>query len=158
MVLRELADGTLYCVSDRCAKKTKGFAEYDEVDINDEIVVLRENIARYIYYPGLLEQKIKKILGENSIKPIMWPKKDTWDFEFDFNGVKWAIDAKDVKNPMYIINDIANKEKIKDEYDKVIYVVPSDKRKEYLRVINDSIKNKQKFQCITLAEFRRLFL
>ena len=87
----------------------------------------------------------------------MWPKKDTWDFEFEFNANKWAIDAKDVKNPMYIIKDIENKEKINDEYNKVIYIVPSDKRKEYLRVINNSIKNKQKFECITLAEFRRLF-
>lgn len=157
LVLRELEDGTLYCVSDRCAKKTKGFAKYDEVQINDEILVLRENVARYIYYPGLLEQKIKKELNKKGIKPVMWPKKDTWDFEFEFNANKWAIDAKDVKNPMYIIKDIENKEKINDEYNKVIYIVPSDKRKEYLRVINNSIKNKQKFECITLAEFRRLF-
>lgn len=158
LVLRELVDGTVYCVSDRCSLKTKGFAEYDEVKINDEILVLRENVARYIYYPGLLEQKIKKELSKNNITPIMWPKKDRWDFEFEFRGNKWAIDAKDVKNPRYIIKDIDNKEKYNDEYDKVIYVVPSDKNKSYLRAINSSIKNKQKYQCVTLAEFKRLFL
>lgn len=158
LVLRELADGTLYCVSDRCSQKTKGFAEYDEIQINDEILVLKENVARYIYYPGLLEQEIKRELNKNGITPIMWPKKDRWDFEFEFRRNKWVVDAKDIKNPMYIIKDIANKEKLNDDYDKVIYIVPSDKRKEYLMVINNSIENKQKFQCITLAEFRKIFL
>lgn len=158
LVLRELADGTLYCVSERCSRKTKGFAEYNEVQIIYEILVLRENVARYIYYPGLLEQEIKKVLIKNGITPIMWPKKDRWDFEFEFRGNRWAIDAKDVRNPMYIIKDIENKEKHNDEYDKVIYIVPSDKKKSYIRAINNSIKNKQKYECITLAEFKRIFL
>lgn len=157
LVLRELVDGTLYCVSDRCSRKTKGFAKYDEVTINDEVLVLRENVARYIYYPGLLEQEIKKELNKHNIKPIMWPKKDTWDFEFEYRGSKWAIDAKDVKNPRYIIKDIENKEKRENHYDLVVYVVPSDKNKAYLNAVNSSIKNKLKYRCITLAEFRKLF-
>ena len=157
LVLRELVDGTLYCVSDRCSRKTKGFAEYNEVQINDEILVLRENVARYIYYPGLLEQEIKKQLNKHRITPTMWPKKDTWDFEFEYRGNKWAIDAKDVKNPRYIIKDIENKEKVRNNYDLVIYVVPSDKNKAYLNGSNNVIKNKLKYRCITLAQFRKLF-
>lgn len=45
-------------------------------------------------------KKIKKILLKAGIKPTLWPKKDEWDFEFNFKGEKWVIDAKDVKDPL----------------------------------------------------------
>lgn len=157
LVLKELTDGTLYCISERCKKESKGFSEYDIKEINDQVLVLRENVARFIYYPGILEQEIKNILNKHNIEINMWTMKDTWDFEFEYKDKKWAIDAKDIKNPIHIIKDITKKEKENDDYDIVIYVVPSDKKKAYLNAINNSILNKQKYRCITFAEFKRIF-
>lgn len=156
LVLRELSDGTLHCVSERCSKKTKGFTDAPEVIFNQEIMVLKENVARYIYYPGVLEQEIANILRKKKITFIQWPNKDEWDFEFSFQGESWKLDAKDVKNPNYIIKDIKEKKKEKSQYDKGIYVVPSDRKKIYLDKIKRCTDDDNKFICITIAEFKRL--
>jgi hypothetical protein len=156
LVLRELSDGTLYCASERCSNKPNGFSDASEIQINEEIIVLKENVARYIYYPGVLEQKIASILRKNKIDFIQWPNKDEWDFQFNYRGQIWKIDAKDVKNPNYIIKDIKEKKKEKSKYDKGIYVVPSDRKKIYLDRIRRSIDDSNKFKCITIAEFKRM--
>lgn len=153
LVLRELSDGTLYCASERCSKKTNGFSDAPEIQINEEIIVLKENVARYIYYPGVLEQKIASILRKKKIDFIQWPNKDEWDFEFNYRGQIWKIDAKDVKNPNYIIKE---KKKEKSEYDKGIYVVPSDRKKIYLDRIRRSVDDSNKFKCMTVVEFKRM--
>lgn len=157
LVLRELDDDTIYCVSERCSKKSKGFTNYKEIKIfSEEIWVLKQNVARFIYYPGLLEQDIKKELQKFNIIPIPWPDKDTWDFKFEIKGQAWVVDAKDVKNPRVIQEDIAMKEKEGITYDRVIYVVPSDRNKSYLDAIRRKIQDKKKIYCMTLPDFRRL--
>ena len=157
LVLKEMNDGTLYCVSDRCSKKSKGFTNYKEIKINkDRIWVLKLNVSRYIYYPGILEQDVKKVLEKAGISPMLWPDKDTWDFEFEFVGEKWVVDAKDVKNPRFIKNDIVIKQEQGIKYDKAIYVVTSDRNKNYLNAVRRVIKDKKKIKCITLADFKKL--
>lgn len=155
LVLKELADGTLYCVSERCSKKSKGFTKYKEEEVKEEVWVLKDNVARYIYYPGILEQEILNILKKLNIQYTLWPKHDTWDFQFQYKGQDWVVDAKDVKNPEHIIRDIETKEK--EKHDKIIYVIPSDKRKTYLDAIRRSIVSKNKIECMTIASFRKLF-
>lgn len=157
LVLREKDNGMLYCVSDICAYKSKGFTKFGELQVNEEeIWVLRLNVARYIYYPGILEQRIKKLLEKNNIQPILWPDKDTWDFQFSVNGENWVVDGKDVKSPKAIQNDIKMKEEAGIHYDKVIYVVPSYRKKNYLEAVRRNIKNRKRVECLTLPEFERL--
>ncbi len=157
LVLKEMSDGTLYCVSDRCSRKSKGFTIYKETKINeDRIWVLRLNVSRYIYYPGILEQSIKEVLEKAQIKHELWPDKDTWDFKFEIQGQSWAIDAKDVKNPRTIQEDIIMKQEEGIHYDKVIYVVPSDRNNIYLESVRRVIKDNMRIQCITFADFKRL--
>lgn len=157
LVLKEMSDGTLYCVSDRCSRKSKGFTIYKEEKINDDrIWVLRLNVSRYIYYPGLLEQDIKKALEKAGTLPVLWPDKDTWDFKFELDGKTCVIDAKDVKNPSAIQEDIKLKQKQGVPYDYVLYVVPSDRNKIYLQAVRRVIEDKEKIQCITFADFKRL--
>ena len=164
LVLREMSDGRLYCVSERCSKKSKGFAKYNKTPIKaDEIWILKLNVSRYIYYPGILEQNIKKVLEKANISPTLWPDKDTWDFRFEFAGQAWVIDAKDVKNPMAIQEDIKMKQDSsiqgnKDilHYDNVLYVVPSDRSKRYLEIVREVIKDNMKMKCITFADFKRM--
>lgn len=157
LVLRELDDGTLYCVSNRCSRKSHGFTNYDEIKISsEEIWVLKQNVARFIYYPGVIEQKIKKELQKFKIAPILWPDKDNWDFKFEINGQIWVVDAKDVKNHRVIQEDIAIKEKEGIIYDRVVYVVTSDRNKSYLEAIRRKIQDRKKIYCMTLPEFKRL--
>lgn len=157
LVLKEMNDGTLYCVADRCSKKSKGFTNYNEIRINkDRIWVLRLNVSRYIYYPGILEQNIKRLLEKGGISPVLWPDKDTWDFEFEFEGEKWVVDGKDVKNPRFIKNDIVMKQEQGIKYDRALYVVPSDRTKKYLNAVRRIIEDKKKIKCITFAEFKKL--
>lgn len=155
LVLRELTDGTLYCVSERCSRKSKGFSTYDPAVINGEqIWVLRLNVSRYIYYPGILEQSIREGLKKAQIPHKLWPNHDEWDLEFVFEDKTCVVDAKDVKNPNTIKDDIILKQNHGIKYDKVIYVVPND-RKSYLDVVRRVIQD-QRIQCITLLEFKRM--
>lgn len=157
LILKEMDDDILYCVSERCTYKSKGFTNYEEFQVNgEEIWVLRLNVARYIYYPGILEQQIKEILEKSNIYPILWPDKDAWDFQFELNGKTWVIDAKDVKDPRTIQEDIRTKEEEGIPYDRAIYVVPSHKNENYLEVITRMIKDRQKVECLTLPAFSRL--
>lgn len=157
LVLREMSDGTLYCVSDICSQKSKGFTIYEEAKINeDKVWVLKLNVSRYIYYPGILEQEIKNILEKAKISPILWPDKDTWDFKFDFQNKTWVIDAKDVKNPRTIKEDIIMKQEEGIDYDKVVYVVPQNRKKSYLEAVRRVIKDRNKIQCVTSADFKKL--
>lgn len=154
LVLREKDNGDLYCISDKCSKKTKGFIDVKPLILNENIFVLKHSVAYSIYYFGMLEQDIKNILDKNNIKYKLWPNFDEYDFELEFNNKKIAIDAKNVKKYKYIINDINQMSQIKNDYDLVLYVVPNDKPKYYLEAVNKSINNK-KYRCITLSKLRK---
>lgn len=79
--------------------------------------------------------------------------KESWDFKVKMNnGRTLLIDAKDVENNHWIIND-------KREYlegAEFIYVVPNDKSKVYLNQINNHINCKGKVQCLRLKELKNL--
>lgn len=158
LVLRELNDDSLYCVSERCSRKTNGFTKYKELEVTGTVLVLRLNVARFIYYPGMLEQKIKNFLEKNGLKPKCWPNKDEWDFEFTIGGDIWVVDAKDIKRPGKIQNDIIEKEKGELPWDRIIYVVPSDCKKSYVDAVNRVVKDKKKIKCVTFSDFRRMVL
>lgn len=158
LVLKEMNDGMLYCVSDRCERKTNGFTRYQEMEVAmEEIWVLRQNVARYIYYPGLLEQRIKEFLIKEGLKYKIWPEKDAWDFKFIIGGQTWIVDAKDVKNPNVIKRDIWLKEENDDlsNFDKILYIVPHD-RKTYVDAVNHGVRYKEKIQCLTYPNFERM--
>ena len=119
--------------------------------------------ARNIYYPGQLEQAIKKIIeAGKEIGTVeqyeLWPGKhegiyDTWDFKVQMNnGRILLVDAKDVENPHWIIND---RREFLDGAE-FIYVVPDDKSKIYLNQINDLKSFVGKAQCIRVKELKKL--
>ena len=160
MVLRENKIGVFSCVSKKCNEQLD---KKIEIEMHGPGWVMNDVVARNIYYPGQLEQKIKAILEIGKEKGtveqyMLWPGKnegiyDTWDFKVKMNnGRTLLIDAKDVENNHWIIND-------KREYlegAEFIYVVPNDKSKVYLNQINNHINCKGKVQCLRLKELKNL--
>lgn len=153
MILREYKKGIFSCISKRCGKNN--FINKKEAELPEGTFrVLNEIAAHNIYYPGQLEIQIKKIIDKYEIKYEIWPDKDTWDFKITFeNGEVWFIDAKDIEAPHWIIEDIKTKKNIKE---KIIYIVPNDKHKTYLRTINEQIPKGCDISCIKLKEFEEI--
>ena len=155
LVLKEKDNGELYCISERCSKQTKGFSKIKEIEIAEEIFTLKDSVAYSIYYFGQLEQEIKNILEKYDIEYKLWPEFDKYDFEISIGNKKWAIDAKNVKNYKYIIDDINEMSKLKNEYDNIFYVVPNYKPKYYLETINKNIRD-FKYKCITVNRLEEI--
>lgn len=155
LVLKEKDNGDLYCISEKCSRKTKGFLDVKSIKLADEVLVLKSSVAYSIYYFGRLEQDIKGLLDKYKLKYKLWPDFDRYDFEVSINNEQWAIDAKDVKNYQYIIDDINEMSIFKNDYNRVFYVVPNDKPKYYLKSINKNIRD-SKYKCITLNELKKI--
>lgn len=154
LVLRERANSDLYCISDKCSKKSKGFLNVKPLELNENIFILKHNVAYSIYYFGMIEQDIKRILDKNNINYKLWPNFDKYDFELKFNEKKIAIEAKNIKNYQYVIEDIKQMSNIENDYDRVLYVVPNEKPKYYLEAVNKSIIN-NKYRCIKLNKLKQ---
>ena len=160
MVLRENRIGVFSCVSQKCnAQLDKKI----EIEMHGPGWVMNDIVARNIYYPGQLEQAIKKIIEEGKeIGTVeqyeLWPGKhegiyDTWDFKVQMNnGRILLVDAKDVENPHWIIND---RREFLDGAE-FIYVVPDDKSKIYLNQVNDHTNCVGKVQCLRVKELKKL--
>lgn len=160
LILRENRIGEFSCVSKKC---NAFLDEKIEVEMHGLGWVMNDIVARNIYYPGRLEQEIKNILEAGKAigtveQYTLWPGKhegiyDTWDFKIQMNdGRTLLVDAKDVENPHWIIND-------KREYiegAQFLYVVPNDKTKIYVNQINDHKNCMGKVQCLRLNEFKKL--
>ncbi|WP_243159481.1 hypothetical protein [Clostridium sp. SM-530-WT-3G] len=155
MILREYKKGVFSCVSKRCNKNN--FENKYEAELPDGTFrVLNEVAAHNIYYPGQLEIQIKNIIDKYEVKYEVWPEKDTWDFKIIFeNDEVWFIDAKDIEAPHWIIEDIKTKKNIKE---KIIYIVPNDKHKNYLRIINEQIPKGCDISCMKLKDFEEILL
>ena len=160
MVLRENKVGMFSCVSKKCNaqldKKT-------EIEMHGPGWIMSDIVARNIYYPGQLEQKIKQILDEGikneTVKEyILWPGKyegryDTWDFKvYMSDGRVLLIDAKDVEHPHWIITD--SREYLDGA--EFMYVVPDDKSKTYVDQIKNHVTCIGKVNCLRVKELKKL--
>lgn len=159
MVLRENKSGVFSCVSKKCNaqldKKT-------EIEMQGPGWIMNDIAARNIYYPGRLEQEIKKILEqgiENGMvrEYILWPGKregiyDTWDFKvYMKDGQVILMDAKDVEHPHWIITDSREYVKGADFW----YIVPNDKSKTYVDQIKNHSACAGKIDCLRVKELKR---
>lgn len=160
MILREHKKNVFSCVSKKCNQYLE---EKIEIVTNGPGWVMNDIVARNIFYPGRLEQKIKGILDEAKEEGIvkeyiLWPGEyegqyDTWDFKVIMaNGRTLLIDAKDVENPHWIITDLR---KYIDGAD-FIYVVPDEREKSYVEQINNHEKCIGKVECVRVKELRKI--
>ena len=160
MVLRENKAGVFSCVSKRCNDQLD---KKMEIEMHGPGWIMSDIVARNIYYPGQLEQKIKQILDQGikngSVKEyILWPGKyegryDTWDFKVHMNdGQVLLIDAKDVEHPHWIIAD--SREYLDGA--EFVYVVPDDKSKIYVEQIKNHATCIGKVNCLRVKELKKL--
>lgn len=160
MILRENKKGIFSCVSKKCNEHLE---QKTEIEMHGSGWIMNDIVARNIYYPGQLEQTIKKVLDEGINKGTvkdyaLWPGKyegryDTWDFKVEMtDGKVFLIDAKDIEYPHWIITD--NREYL--EGAEFIYVVPNDKTKSYVEQINDHISCIGKVQCVRVRELKKM--
>ena len=161
MILKENKLNVFSCISKKCNEKLD---EKIEIKMFGNGWVMNDIVARYIYYPGQLEQKIKRLLDKGVKQKTVrqyqiWPGKreglfDTWDFEVIMNdGSSLLIDAKDVKNPRWIIWD----ERECKDGSEFFYVVPNDRKKSYLdQVNNHSNCIKDHARCIRVRELKKM--
>lgn len=160
MILRENKVGVFSCVSKKCNAQLD---KKEEIEMHGPGWIMSDIVARNIYYPGQLEQKIKQILDQGikngSVKEyILWPGKyegryDTWDFKAYMNdGQVFLIDAKDVEHPHWIITD--SREYLDGA--KFLYVVPDDKSKIYVEQIKNHATCIGKVNCLRIKEFKKI--
>lgn len=160
MILREYRQGEFSCVSKKC---NKFLDEKQKIEMYDSGWVMNDVVARSIYYPGRLEQEIKKIL--NKAKEIgfvdqyeLWPGNrkgayDTWDFKVYLkDGRVWVLDAKDVENAHWIIID--KREFLENA--EFLYIVPNDRKRAYLDQINFNSQCYNKIKCMRLRELGKI--
>ena len=163
LVLKQDINGEFHCISSRCNEE---LAKRELKKFNEPVFVLNSIAARNIFYPGRLERAIKKVLDEAKNLGIvkeyeMWPGYkdgcyDTWDFlvylndSLSFGADKLVIDAKDVKNPKWIVEDFRRQK----EGAKFIYVVPdSGDKKDYVKFVNKGCGNEA--TCYKLKDFKK---
>ena len=160
-ILRERQPGVFSCVSKKCKNDPD---KKKPVETNFSGWILNDVATRYIYIPGRLEMAIKDILEQGTangriLSFVLWPGKtgacpDTWDFKVEFsNGDTWVIDAKDIENPRWIIED---KREYLPQPGKFVYVVPNDRSKSYLETINQNSNGK--YRCMSLNQLRDIVL
>lgn len=161
MILKENKQNVFSCVSKKCNDKLD---EKIEVKMSGPGWIINDIVARSIYYPGQLEQKIKQLLDkgvkQKTIKKYeIWPGRyegeyDIWDFKVTMNeGKVLLLDAKDVQNPHWLIWD-------KRQYKKgaeFIYIVPNDRTKTYLEQVRGHVNCiKNHVQCIRVCELEKM--
>ena len=158
LVLKEKSNKILNCINEHCKEKSQNFINAKTIKVPGPIKVLKDEVAHNIYYPGQLERKIKALLDKTNVSYCLWPNKDEFDFCITFaEGEKWYVDAKVVRNPYWIANDI-EKNQVKyfnNSAEKIIYVVPTYRRMAYLNVVNIASENLEKIECMTLKSFEK---
>ena len=160
-VLSSTYSGSYRCPSSEyCNQKLNGRQPVMKPLKFPNLWVLNAAAVHNIYYPGQLEQKIRKVLDDvkseySTLSYEPWPEKDRWDFEVKLpGGTIWNLDAKDVKNPIWILRDAELQTEHWSGADRLIYVVPTQQKKGYLRAVNDNLKDKR-ICCLTLQQFEQ---
>lgn len=160
-ILRERQPDVFSCVSKKCKNDPD---KKILVETNFSGWILNDVATRYIYIPGQLEMAINDILkqGETNgriLSFVLWPGKtgscsDTWDFKVNFsNGDLWVIDAKDIENPRWLIED---EREYPQKPGKFVYIVPNDRSKSYLETVNQNSAGK--YRCLKLNQLRDIVL
>lgn len=126
------------------------------------ILRLKRGVMKYISEPGQLELEIYNYCMKHKVQSVLWPEMDKYDIEITFpNGDVWAIDAKAIKEPYFLKENIIRDGGFPDgNYKKGLYVIPdayADARTDYLDIINRQLKSmgNTNIQCIRLRDLKK---
>ena len=108
---------------------------------------LKKGVMRYIAAPGQLEMELAKQCETLQLSYELWPQMDLYDLEIRFpSGAIWIIDAKAYRNPLSLRTQVEQDTAFANgSFQRGFYVVPQEyarKYRNYLRIINDTLKQK----------------
>lgn len=150
------------CHSKHCIKKKYTKKDFIHIDLSDSKYRLKRGIMKYIAAPGTLELAIKEYCDNNKLNNKLWPYMDRFDLEITFNdGTKWVIDAKTIREPFFLRQQIRNKGGFPSgNYEKGFYVIPNEiigERRDYCKIINRELKRMEQKQilCVSFEEIKK---
>lgn len=150
------------CQSRSCseAKYIKG--ELQSILGNSGMLRLKRGVMKYIAVPGQLELEIHNYCNKHKVESVLWPNMDKYDIEITFsNGNIWAIDAKAIREPHFLREQIRQDGGFPDgNYKKGLYVILdefADARTDYLDIINRELEKigKTNIRCIRLRDLKK---
>lgn len=145
-----------YCTESKPSQEELNLAK---IEGNDGKFRLKRGVMMYICTPGKLELEILNCCEKYKIKSSLWPELDKYDIEIVFdNGEIWAVDAKQVRNPYFLRENIRNAGGFPEgNYQKAVYVIPNEfGNNNYMKIIKDELNRigKNNIYCVTFSELR----
>ena len=117
---------------------------------------------RYFAAPGKLELEIAAFCEKKELRWALWPQMDRYDIEITFpDGTVWAIDAKAVKEPHFLKENVARDGGFPSgTYDRSFYVIPdayAAARTDYRMIINQELARlgDRQTRCIRLYDLKK---
>ena len=152
----------MICQSRYCTVKKPMPESLVKIEENSGKLRLKRGVMKYICVPGKLELEIQEYCQKYNVQNFLWPELDKYDVEIIFdNGERWAVDAKQVRNPYFLRTNIRNAGGFPEgDYKKAIYVIPDEFKKErtdYTEIIEEELKRigKDNIFCVTLSKLKK---
>ena len=151
----------------RCQNRSCGEEKYIQGElkgISGETGMLRlkRGVMKYISVPGKLELEIYNYCNKHKVQSVLWPEMDKYDIGITFpNGDVWAIDAKAIREPQFLKENIIRDGGFPNgDYKRGFYVIPdayADDRTDYLDIINRQLESmgNRNIHCIRLRDLKK---
>jgi hypothetical protein len=150
------------CQNRSCSEEKYIQGELKDIPGESGMLRLKRGVMKYICVPGKLELEIFNYCSKYKVQSELWPEMDKYDIGITFpNGDLWAIDAKAIREPRFLKENIIRDGGFPDgDYKRGYYVIPDAyayERTDYLEIINrqlGSMRNRN-IHCIKLCELKK---
>ena len=150
------------CQSRTCSEAVYIPGELKVISGNAGMLRLKRGVMKYIAVPGKLELEIYAYCEKHGVQSVLWPQMDRYDIEITFpDGTVWAIDAKAVKEPHFLKENVAREGGFPSgTYDRSFYVIPDEyaaARTDYRMIINQELARlgDRQTRCIRLYDLKK---
>ena len=150
------------CQSRTCSEAVYIPGELKVISGNAGMLRLKRGVMKYIAVPGKLELEIYAYCEKHEVQSVLWPQMDRYDIEITFpDGTVWAIDAKAVKEPHFLKENVARDGGFPSgTYDRSFYVIPDEyaaARTDYRMIINQELARlgDRQTRCIRLYDLKK---
>lgn len=150
------------CQNRSCSEEKYIQGELQNVPGDSGMLRLKRGVMKYICVPGKLELEIYNYCNKHKVQSVLWPEMDKYDIGITFsNGDIWAIDAKAIREPQFLKENIIRDGGFPDgKYKRGFYVIPdayADERTDYLDIINCQLESmgNRNICCIRLRDLKK---
>jgi hypothetical protein len=150
------------CQNRSCSEEKYIQGELDVIKGESGMLRLKRGVMKYISVPGKLELEIHNYCCKHKVQSVLWPEMDKYDIGITFhNGDLWAIDAKAIKEPQFLKENIIRDGGFPNgDYKRGFYVIPdvyAYDRTDYLDIINRQLERmgNRNIRCIRLRDLKK---